>query len=312
MGMIGGHSITAWALFHLIVIVCLALDLGVIKRKARLMEVRETVFWNVIWTALGLGFGAAVAYAYGRQSGFEYVTGYVVERALSVDNIFVFVIIFRYFSVPARHQYRALLWGILLALVMRAAFIVAGVAIVSLFHWMLYIFGAFLVYTGAHLLFQKEEPPHPERNPLVRLAKRFFPIETQPQGERLFVRRSGRLHATPLLLVLIVLATTDFVFALDSLPAIFGVTLDPFIIYSSNVFAILGMRVLYFLLAAMLPHFRFLKHGLSAVLSFIGTRMLLDHYVKIPTSGALLVVCAILGIAVAASLLPPGRKKGSV
>lgn len=311
MGILGGHGVAAWALFNLLILALLALDLGVINRKAHVIGVREAIFWNVVWTVLGLAFGGVIAHLYGRASGLEYVTGYVIERALSIDNIFVFVLVFRYFGIPGELQHRVLYWGILGALLMRAVLIFVGAAVVLLFHGVLLLFGAFLVYTGIMLMVKGDETPHPERNIAVRMARKFFPLTHDLRGQHFFVRTEGRLHATPLLIVLLVLETTDLVFALDSIPAIFGVTQDTFVIYTSNVFAILGLRAMYFLLAAMLPHFRFLKHGLSAILSFIGARMLLEHYVKIPTGVALLLVCAILGIAVLASLLPPGRKGSS-
>jgi tellurite resistance protein TerC len=304
MDLLGPHGIGAWVLFNLMILVFLALDLGVFNRRSRVLGVRESVFWNVVWTAAGLAFAFVVARLYGRTSAVEYVTGYVLERALSIDNIFVFVVVFRYFAVPREHQHRILYWGILGALIMRGALILAGAAAVARFHWLLYVFGAFLVYTGIHLLFKKEEAPEPEKNPAVRLAARIFPVTHALQGERFFVRLAGVLHATPLFLVLIVVETTDLLFAFDSIPAVFGVTRDPFIIYTSNVFAILGLRAMYFLLAAILPSFRFLNYGLCAVLVFIGLRMLAEPWVQIPVTWALGVVCALLGACMLASLIP--------
>ncbi len=309
MGFLGGHSLTAWILFNLLIVGLLAIDLGVLHRRPRAVGLRDALFWNVAWTAVGLAFGLVVVRLYGHPSGLEYITGYVIERALSFDNIFVFVVVFRYFSVRAEYQRRVLYWGILGALIMRGALILAGAALVALFHWVLYIFGAFLVYSGIHLLVEQAEPPDPERNPVVRLARRLFPVDASERGARFLVRRAGRWHATPLLVVLIVVETTDLVFAFDSIPAIFAVTRDPFIIYSSNVFAILGLRAMYFLLAAMMPKFRFLKHGLSAVLVLIGIHMLTDRWVEVPTAVMLIVVCAILAVAVLASLLVPSRKE---
>jgi tellurite resistance protein TerC len=308
VGGVAEHSLTAWVLFNVMVLAFLALDLGVINRKAHEVTFRDAVFWNVVWTALGLLFGLLVARLYGRNSGVEYLTGYVIERALSIDNIFVFVVVFRYFSVPPQYQHRVLYWGILGALGMRAALIFTGSVIVGMFHWVLYLFGAFLVYTGIMLLVKDEAPPDPERNPAVRLARRLFPVTPEGAGKSFFVRRGGKIHATPLLIVLLVVETTDLVFALDSIPAIFGITRDPFIIYTSNVFAILGLRAMYFLLAALLPRFRYLKHGLSAVLVFIGARMLSDDLLHVPTAAALLAVVAILAIAVAASMLAGSGK----
>ncbi len=311
MSFLGDKSLVAWGAFNLFVLALIALDLGLLNRHAKRVGFREAVFWNVAWTGLGLGFAGAVLWLYGPRPALEYVTGYVIERALSVDNIFVFVVIFRYFGVAGEHQRRVLYWGILGALMMRAVFIVAGAAVVALFHWVLYLFGAFLVYTGVMLLVKEEEAPDPERNLAVRAARRLFPVEPRFHGERFVIRKDGRWHATPMLVVFLVVASTDFVFALDSIPAIFGVTQDPFIIYTSNVMAILGMRVLYFLLAALLPYFRFLRHGLSAVLVFIGARMLIEEWLDIPIVLALGLVVAILGAAVTLSVLFPARPEGA-
>jgi tellurite resistance protein TerC len=304
MELLGPHGIGAWILFNLMILAFLALDLGVFNRKSRVLGVRESIVWNVIWTAAGLAFALVVARLYGRTSAIEYVTGYVLERALSIDNIFVFVVVFGYFSIPREHQHRILYWGILGALLMRGALILAGAAAVARFHWLLYVFGAFLVYTGFHLLFKKEEAPEPEKNPAVRLAAKIFPVTHELHGERFFVRMQGVLHATPLFLVLLVVETTDLLFAFDSIPAVFGVTRDPFIIYTSNVFAILGLRAMYFLLAAILPSFRFLNYGLCAVLVFIGLRMLAEPWIEIPVTWALGLVCVLLGGSMLASLIP--------
>jgi tellurite resistance protein TerC len=303
MGLLGGHSITAWVLFNLLILGLLVLDLGVFNRRMHVIGFREALFWNLVWTALGLSFSAVFFTLYGRQSGLEYVTGYVIERALSIDNIFVFVVVLEYFRVRAEFQHRVLFWGILGALVMRGTLIIAGAALVAMFHWVLYVFGAFLVVSGIQLLFKQEEPPHPEKNPVVRLAQRLLPVDPTADGARFVVRKNGRLHATTMLIVLIVIETTDLVFALDSIPAIFGVTRDPFVIYTSNVFAILGLRAMYFLIAALLPRFRFLKHGLSVVLVLIGLRMLADRWIEIPTALTLVIVCAILGGSVLTSML---------
>ncbi len=307
-GALGGHSLAAWGLFNAMILVFLAIDLGVFNRTPRVLSVRESIFWNVLWTALGFLFAILVGTLYGRQASIEYVTGYLLERALSIDNIFVFVVVFRYFAVPASLQHRVLYWGILGALIMRGALILAGAAAVARFHWLLYVFGAFLVYTGIQLLVKEEEAPHPERNPMVRLAGRIFPVVPRHEGPRFFVRVAGRIHATPLFLVLLVVETTDLLFAFDSIPAIFGVTTDPFIIYTSNVFAILGLRAMYFLLAALLPSFRYLKYGLAAVLVFIGIRMLAEPWIEISVGTALAVVAGVLGVAIAASLVP-GRPR---
>lgn len=308
--LLGGHTLAAWALFNAMILVFLAIDLGVFNRTPRVLSIRESIFWNVLWTGLGLLFALLVARLYGGQASIEYVTGYLLERALSIDNIFVFVVVFRYFAIPAALQHRVLYWGILGALIMRGALILAGAAAVARFHWLLYVFGAFLVYTGIQLVVKEEDAPHPERNPMVRLAGKLFPVVPRLEGKRFFVRADGRLHATPLLLVLLVVETTDLLFAFDSIPAIFGVTSDSFIIYTSNVFAILGLRAMYFLIAALLPSFRYLKYGLASVLVFIGIRMLVEPWVRIGVGTALGVVAGILGISVLASLVPRRRKPG--
>ncbi|MBN2492708.1 MAG: TerC family protein [Planctomycetes bacterium] len=290
----GGHHPAVWIGFNVLVVVLLAIDLGLHARRGRVIGFGEAVVWNVLWTAVGLGFSGVIFWGYGPASGLEYLTGYVIERALSLDNIFVFVVIFQYFAVPPAYQYRVLYWGILAALVLRGTLILAGAALVAAFHWVLYVFGAFLLYTGIALLVSRREAPDPEKNPVVRLARKLFALEPRLHGERFFVRVAGRLRATPLFLVLLVVETTDLVFAVDSIPAIFGVTRDPFLIYSSNVFAILGLRVMYFLLAALLPRFRYLRHGLSAVLVLIGLRMLLESVLQVPTVFVLLAVLVIL------------------
>ncbi|HZN56166.1 MAG TPA: TerC/Alx family metal homeostasis membrane protein [Candidatus Polarisedimenticolaceae bacterium] len=311
--MLGEHGVAPWIWVNVLLAVCLAVDFGLASGKHRAIGIREAVFWNVFWIALALAFTGVVAYAYGRTPAAEYLTGYVVERALSVDNIFVFVVIFRYFAVGPERQARVLFWGILGALAMRGAFILAGAALVNRFHALLYFFGAFLIYTGIMLVRKGGEgPPEPERNVVVRLVGRVLPLDRDATGDVFFVKTHGRWHATPLFIVLLVVATTDFVFALDSLPAILGITQDPWILYTSNAFAILGMRVLYFLLAAVLPRFRFLNHGLALILVIIGARMLLERWVHVSTEVTLLLVLGILAAAIVASLaIPPkGEKPG--
>ncbi len=307
MDFLGPHSISVWIGFNLLILALLALDLGVLHRKSTTVGFREAVVWNIIWVAVALVFWRVVAMVYTPQLGMEYLTGYVIERALSIDNIFVFVVLFKYFAVPPEHQRRVLYWGILGALVMRGALIVAGAALVASFHWVLYLFGAFLVYSGLHLLLADDGPTNPDKNLFVRLAVRWFPVTPVLHGGKFLVRMPDGWHATPLFLVLIVVETTDLVFALDSIPAIFGITRDPFIIYSSNVFAILGLRAMYFLLAALLPRFRYLKHGLSAVLVLVGVRMLAEPWIQLPTAITLLAVCGILGAAVLASIVFPPK-----
>ncbi len=294
-----------WGLFLAALLVILALDLGVFHREEHVISTREAAIWTVTWIALSLAFGGWVWWRFGTRAGLEFLTGYLIEYALSVDNIFVFVVIFSYFAVPAKYQHRVLFWGILGALVMRGVFIGLGAALVSRFHWVIYVFGAFLIFTGIKIMAQRETAVHPERNPVVRLFRRFVPISAHYDGKRFFTRENGRLLATPLLLVLVVVEVTDVVFAVDSIPAIFAVTHDPFIVFTSNIFAILGLRSLYFLLAGMMSKFLYLKVGLGLVLVFVGAKMLTADLFHVPVQLSLGVVIALLAAAVAASLLWP-------
>lgn len=295
-------TLTLWIVFNLFILVMLALDLGVFHRRAHQIHAREAAAWSIFWVVLSLLFNAGLWHWYGGAKGLEFFTGYVIEKSLSVDNIFVFAMIFSYFRVEPRYQHRVLFWGIVGALIMRALMIWLGVALIARFAWILYVFGAFLVWTGAKMMFHKPEDIHPEKNPVLRLARRFLPVTPAYEGEKFFVRHEGVWKATPMFLVLLVVETTDVAFALDSIPAIFAITKDPFIIYSSNVFAILGLRALYFLLAAMLPYFRYLSVGLSLVLMFIGGKMLVEKWVHIPTLLSLGVVGVVLMVSVVASL----------
>jgi len=308
LDLFGGHGAAPWILFNVGLAVGLAIDFGLLSGRGRTIGLREAVGWNVFWIAVALAFTGVVAATYGRTPATEYLTGYVVERALSIDNIFVFVVIFRYFSIEKARQARVLFWGILGALALRAAFIVAGAALVSRFHWLLPIFGAILVYTGVMLVAKdKDEGPDPGRNIVVRLVGKILPLDASSRGDHFFVKSGGRWRGTSLLVVLLVVATTDFVFAMDSLPAILGITQDPFILYTSNAFAILGMRVLYFLLAAILPKFRYLNYGLSLILVFIGARMVLERFVHVSTEITLLLVVGILASSIIASIAIPEK-----
>jgi tellurite resistance protein TerC len=318
-------SIWLWVGFNLFVLALLALDLGVFHRKAHAVSVREATIWSVVWISLSMLFNLGIYFFWhdlvpaspysNGDAALAFFTGYLIEKSLSVDNIFVFVLIFSYFSVPPKYQHRVLFWGILGALVMRAALILVGAALIKEFHWIMWIFGAFLIFTGIRMAFHKDEELHPEDNPLVKLLKRFMPVTREYRGASFFVREAGKLMATPLLLVLLIVESTDLVFAVDSIPAIFAVTEDPFIVYTSNVFAILGLRSLYFLLAGVMHKFHYLKLGLSAVLTFVGLKMLMPDLselvsgvsYKIPTLLSLGVVAAILAVAVAASLLRARR-----
>ncbi len=306
------NSLWGWVGFNVVVLAILALDLGVLHKKNERVGLKEAGIWSAIWVTLSLCFAFAVYKTMGRQSGLEFLTGYLIEYALSVDNIFVFVLIFGYFKVPEKYQHRVLFWGIIGALLLRGAMIGMGAALVQRFEWILYIFGAFLVFTGLKMLFQKEESSYdPGKDPVFRLTRKVYPVTTEYHGEKFFVQqadvKTGKLrkHATPLFVVLIVLNTTDIVFATDSIPAIFAVTRDPFIIYTSNICAVLGLRALYFLLAGIIDKFRYLKAGLSLVLIFIGMKMLLEHWFHMPITASLGVVAVILVSAIFASLLRP-------
>lgn len=293
-----------WILFNVFVVAMLVLDLGVFHRKSHTVKYREALIWSVVWIALAVLFAVVIYFWHGRTPSLEFVTGYVIELSLSVDNLFVFLLIFRYFQVPPGHQHKVLFWGILGALIMRAIFIAAGVGLIQRFHWIVYVFGAFLVYSGFKLLRQGETEIHPEKNPVLRLFRRLVPVTKDYEGDKFFVRRGGLL-ATPLLVVLVVVETTDLLFAVDSIPAILAITRDAFIVYTSNVFAILGLRSMYFALAGMMEMFRFLHYGLSIVLMFVGGKMLLSHYYEVPTVVALGAVAGILLLSVGASLIRP-------
>jgi tellurite resistance protein TerC len=285
----------------------LVLDLGVFHRRAHTVRFREALAWSVAWIALAAIFAVVVFFWHGRTPALEFVTGYVIELSLSVDNLFVFLLIFRFFQVPAIHQHKVLFWGILGALIMRAIFIAAGVSLIERFHWIIYVFGAFLIYSGIKLFFQKEAEIHPEKNPVLRLFRRLVPVTEDYAGDKFFVRNPG-LYATPLFVVLLVVETTDLLFAVDSIPAILAITRDAFIVYTSNVFAILGLRSMYFALAGMMEMFRYLHYGLSLVLVFVGAKMLLSHYWEIPTPVALAAVASVLAISVIASMANPKKK----
>ena len=285
----------------------LVLDLGVFHRRAHTVKFREALIWSVAWIALAAIFAVIVFFWHGRTPALEFITGYVIELSLSVDNLFVFLLIFRFFQVPAIHQHKVLFWGILGALIMRAIFIAAGVSLIERFHWIIYVFGAFLIYSGIKLFFQKEAEIHPEKNPVLRLFRRLVPVTEDYAGDKFFVRNPG-LYATPLFVVLLVVETTDLLFAVDSIPAILAITRDAFIVYTSNVFAILGLRSMYFALAGMMEMFRYLHYGLSLVLVFVGAKMLLSHYWEIPTPVALAAVASVLAISVIASMANPKKK----
>jgi tellurite resistance protein TerC len=296
-----------WILFNLFVLLMLALDLGVLNRRAHTIGLREALGWSAVWIALACSFAAIVYFWHGRAESLQFITGYVVELTLSVDNLFIFLVIFRYFKVPDAHQHKVLFWGILGALVMRGLFIAAGVGLIHRFAWITYVFGALLIFSGIKLLRQGDARINPEKNPVLRLFRRFLPVTNEYVGGQFFTRRD-RLYATPLFIVLLVVETSDILIAVDSVPAVLAITLNAFIVYTSNVFAILGLRSMYFALSGMLERFHYLHYGLSAVLILIGLKMIAAHYVTIATEWALASVLAVLGTSIVASLVKPTAK----
>ncbi len=303
----------AWIAFLLVVVALLAVDLGVFHRKAHAVSVKEAFVWSVVWVALSLAFGAWIHAHWGSQSGLEFFAGYLIEKAMSVDNVFVFILIFSYFAVPPRLHHTVLFWDILGALIMRAIFILGGSFLIQSFHWILYVFGGFLIFTGVKILRQGGTEVQPERNPIVRQFQRMVPMVSGFESERFFVRQAGKLFATPLALVVLAVETTDLVFATDSIPAIFGVTRDPFIIYTSNICAILGLRAMYFLLAAVMDRFVYLGTGVGIVLMFIGAKMLAAKFYNIPVGLSLILIAGILVVSVVLSLVlsPKGKSDSS-
>jgi len=301
-----------WSVFTGIILLLLALDLGVFHRKAHEVRFAEALTWSVVWIGLALAFNAWIYAAFGRDRAMEFLTGYVIEKALSVDNVFVFLVIFSTFAVPASLQHRVLFWGVLGALIMRAIFIAAGTAALEAFHGAIYVFGGILLLTGLKLLVQRHQEEHPERNPLFRLFRRLVPTSDRYDGPRFFTRVDGRRVATPLLAVLVLIEITDLVFAVDSIPAIFAITRDPFIVFTSNIFAILGLRALYFCISGFVARLRYLKVGLALVLVFVAVKMLISEFYKVPIGLSLAVVAALLGGATVASLAAPVRAPAAI
>ncbi|HEX7150337.1 MAG TPA: TerC family protein [Thermoanaerobaculia bacterium] len=301
-----------WITFSLFVLGMLALDLGVFSRKPHEVHPKEALSWSLVWITLAMIFNAWIWYEFGSQKALEFLTGYLIEKALSVDNIFVFVVLFASFAVPKIYQHRVLFWGVIGAIVLRAIFIALGAALISRFHWIMYVFGAILIFTGIKLMAQKEENPHPERNPIFKAVRRLIPATGEYHGKAFFIREAGRRVATPLFIVLVAIEVTDLVFAVDSIPAIFAVTTDPFIVYTSNIFAILGLRALYFLLAGVIDKFHLLKMGLALVLLFVGTKMVIVDWYKIPIGVSLGVIATLLIGSVVASLIWPSKAETHV
>jgi tellurite resistance protein TerC len=298
-----------WIAFNLFVLIAVALDLGIFHRRPRKLGLREATLWSLAWISLAVLFGIGILRYSGHQKALEFFTGYLLEKSLSADNLFIFLVIFRTFAVDLRLQHRILTWGILGALIMRGAMIAAGVELIEHYSWVLYVFGVFLLYAGIHMFFIRREEIHPERNFLLRFASRHLRVTRGYQGERFFVRDAGRLFATPLFLVLLIVEIADITLAVDSIPAVFGITHDPFIVYTSNVFAILGLRALYFLLAGFLDRLRYLNQGLAFVLMFIGAKMIAEPRLHISTQVSLAIVAGMLLLALLASLLIPLKNK---
>ena len=301
-----------WGIFGLVIVVMLALDLGVLHRRPHEVKVREALAWSGVWVGVALAFFGLVTATRGTRAGLEFLTCYLIEESLSVDNLFVFLVLFTYFKVPPRLHHKALFWGIIGAIVMRAVFIAAGVAVVQRFQWLAYVLGALLVVMGIRMGVAKEQEVHPERNPVLRLFRRILPITEDYVDARFFIRRAGRLFATPLFVVLLVIETTDVVFAVDSVPAALAITLDPFVVYTANIFAILGLRSLYFALAGIMPMFAYLHYGLSVILVFTGIKMILAHWVRIPIGVVLLFIGLVLVISVVASIAKARKSRAEL
>jgi len=298
-----------WAGFIAFVILLLAIDLGVFHRKSHEVKIKEALIWSALWISLALIFNYGIYIFMGKEKALEFLAGYLIEKSLSVDNLFVFIMLFSYFNVNPIYQHKVLFWGILGALIMRAAFIFAGVALITKFHWIIYIFGAFLILTGIKMLIQKEGEIAPDKNPLVRLFKKFFPVTDQMHEGNFFVKINSKTVATPLFVVLLIVEFTDLIFAVDSIPAILAISNDTFIIFTSNVFAILGLRALYFALAGITKYFHYLKYGLSAILVFVGVKMVIAGFYKIPILYSLLTILGILFMSILLSILFPQKEK---
>jgi tellurite resistance protein TerC len=298
-------NIWFWVGFIAFVLAMLALDLGVFNRRPHVVHPKEALTWTSVWVGLALLFAAGLAYFETPQTALTFLTGYLIEESLSIDNIFVIVLIFQYFAVPAQYQHRVLFWGILGALVMRGLFIGLGAALLARFEWIIYIFGALLVITGIRMAMKQDEEFNGEQNPVVRFVRRFMPVTAEYHGKHFFTVQDGKRYATPLLLVLVLVEATDLIFAIDSIPAIFGITRDPFLVFTSNIFAVMGLRSLFFLLAHVVTKFHLLKYGLAVILTFVGVKMMIEHWVHIPILLSLAVVLSVLALSIVASLVWP-------
>lgn len=297
------ESAILWTSFSVFIIGMLALDLGVFHRNAHKISIKEALIWTAVWITLSMLFNLFVYSYFGKEKALEFLTAYVVEKSLSVDNIFVMIMIFSYFSVPDSYQHKVLFWGIFGALVMRVIFIFAGIELIHKFHWLIYVFGGFLVVTGVRMVIGEDKPIEPEKNPLVKLVRRMFPVTDSFEGDKFFVRRDNKTWATPLFIVVVLIEATDLIFAVDSIPAIIAISEDTFIVYTSNVFAILGLRSLYFALSGIEKYFKYLKYGLAIILVFVGVKMCIVDFYKIPVEISLIVICFLLAISIIASVI---------
>lgn len=296
-----------WICFAVFILTMLALDLGILNRKAHVISMKEAMLWTACWVSLALLFCAGIYFLRGEGKAMEFLTGYLIEYSLSIDNLFVFMLIFRYFGMPHAYEHKALFWGIFLALVTRAAFIFAGVALINAFSWVMYIFGVFLVFTGIKMALNKDTEVHPEKNVAIKLLRKLLPVTKEFHEAKFFVVKNGVRFATPMLAVLLCLETTDILFAVDSIPAIFAITKDPFIIYTSNVFAILGLRSLFFAISGLMKLFHLLHYGLAGILTFVGVKMLIEDFFHVPVTASLIVIASILVISILSSIVWPGK-----
>lgn len=301
-----------WIFFAVFILAMLALDLGVFNRKSHIIKMKEAMLWTAFWVTLAVLFGVGIYFFYGHGKAMEFFAGYLIEYSLSIDNLFVFMLIFRFFNVPHAHEHKALFWGILLALVTRGVFIFAGVALINAFSWVIYIFGAFLIFTGIKMALNKQTEVHPDKNIAIKMLRFFVPVSKRFSGAKFFIVKRGVRFATPMLAVLLALETTDILFAVDSIPAIFAITKDPFIIYTSNVFAILGLRSLFFAISGLMKLFHLLHYGLAAILTFVGVKMLVEDFFHIPVVVSLMVIASILVVSIISSIIWPEKEEGEV
>ncbi len=301
-----------WIIFTVFILAMLALDLGVFNRKSHVIKMKEAMLWTSFWVTLALLFAAAIYFFYGHGKAMEFVAGYLIEYSLSIDNLFVFMLIFRFFNVPHAYEHKALFWGILMALVTRGVFIFAGVALINAFSWVMYIFGAFLIFTGIKMALNKQTEVHPDKNIAIKILRFFMPVTHKFSEAKFFVVKRGVRYATPMLAVLLALETTDILFAVDSIPAVLAISKDPFIVYTSNVFAILGLRSLFFAISGLMKLFHLLHYGLAAILSFVGIKMLIEDFFHVPVAASLLVIASILVVSILSSIIWPDKEEGEV